>query len=74
MERRRPRLTRCSIVAARSREVADLLIQGNRTSGSPGSSASRADTVKYHVRRVYSLLGVSSRVELMRLANRNQVK
>ena len=57
---------------ARSREVADLLIQGKQNKWIAWKLGISRDTVKYHVRRVYSLLGVSSRVELLRLAIRNQ--
>lgn len=57
---------------ARSREVAELLIQGKQNKWIAWKLGISRDTVKYHVRRVYSRLGVSSRVELLRLAIRDQ--
>jgi DNA-binding CsgD family transcriptional regulator len=57
---------------ARSREVAELLIQGKQNKWISWKLGISRDTVKYHVRRVYSLLGISSRVELLRLALRDQ--
>ncbi len=56
----------------RSREVAELLIQGRQNKWIAWKLGISRDTVKYHVRRVYSLLGVSSRIELVRLATRNR--
>ena len=55
----------------RSREVAELLIQGRQNKWIAWKLGISHDTVKYHVRRVYSLLGVSSRVELLRFAIRD---
>jgi DNA-binding CsgD family transcriptional regulator len=57
---------------ARSREVAELLIQGKQNKWISWKLGISPDTVKYHVRRVYSLLGISSRIELLRLAIRDQ--
>jgi DNA-binding CsgD family transcriptional regulator len=54
----------------RSRQVAELLLQGRQNKWIAWRLGISRDTVKYHVRRVYSLLGVSSRVELLRLAMR----
>jgi DNA-binding CsgD family transcriptional regulator/GAF domain-containing protein len=56
----------------RSREVAELLIQGRQNKWIAWKLGISRDTVKYHVRRVYGLLGVSSRVELLRLAMRDE--
>jgi DNA-binding CsgD family transcriptional regulator len=55
---------------ARSREVAELLIQGKQNKWIAWKLGISRDTVKYHVRRVYGLLGVSSRIALVRLATR----
>jgi DNA-binding CsgD family transcriptional regulator len=59
-------------LSARSREVAELLIQGKQNKWISWKLGISRDTVKYHVRRVYSLLGISSRVELLRLAIRDR--
>jgi DNA-binding CsgD family transcriptional regulator len=53
----------------RSREVAELLIQGKQNKWIAWKLGISRHTIKYHVRRVYSLLGVSSRLELVRLAS-----
>ena len=55
----------------RSRQVAELLIQGRQNKWIAWKLGISRDTVKYHVRRVYSLLGISTRVELLRLAMRD---
>jgi DNA-binding CsgD family transcriptional regulator len=47
------------------------LIQGRQNKWIAWKLGISGDTVKYHVRRVYGLLGVSSRVELMRVALRD---
>jgi DNA-binding CsgD family transcriptional regulator len=52
----------------RARAVAELLIQGRQNKWIAWKLGISHDTVKYHVRRVYSLLGISSRIELVRLA------
>lgn len=52
----------------RSRQVAELLIQGRQNKWIAWKLGISRDTVKYHVKRVYSLLGVSSRMQLLRLA------
>lgn len=59
-------------LSERAREVAELLIQGRQNKWIAWKLGISHDTVKYHVRRVYSLLGVSSRVELLRLATRKR--
>jgi DNA-binding CsgD family transcriptional regulator len=56
---------------ARSREVAELLIQGKQNKWIAWKLGISRDTVKYHVRRVYGVLGVSSRIELVRLATKS---
>jgi DNA-binding CsgD family transcriptional regulator len=52
----------------RSREVAELLIQGKQNKWIAWKLGISRHTIKYHVRRVYSMLGVNSRLELLRLA------
>lgn len=61
-----------SALPVRSREVAELLIEGRQNKWIAWNLGVSPDTVKYHVKRVYSLLGVSSRVELLRLATVNR--
>jgi DNA-binding CsgD family transcriptional regulator len=56
----------------RSREVAELLVQGKQNKWIAWKLGISPDTVKYHVRRVYSLLEVSSRIELVRCATRGR--
>jgi DNA-binding CsgD family transcriptional regulator len=56
----------------RSRQVAELLIEGRQNKWIAWKLGISRDTVKYHVRRVYSLLGVSTRVELLRLVMRDR--
>lgn len=56
------------VLPERSREVAELLVQGKQNKWIAWKLGISPDTVKYHVRRVYSLLGVSSRIELVRFA------
>lgn len=57
-----------SALPERSREVAELLVQGRQNKWIAWKLGISRDTVKYHVRRVYSLLGISSRIDLVRLA------
>jgi DNA-binding CsgD family transcriptional regulator len=58
----------------RSREVAELLIQGKQNKWIAWKLGISRHTIKYHVRRVYSMLGVNSRLELLRLATGDRRK
>ena len=58
----------------RSREVAEFLIQGKQNKWIAWKLGISRHTIKYHVSRVYSMLGVTSRLELLRLASGDRPK
>lgn len=58
----------------RSREVAEFLIQGKQNKWIAWKLGISRHTIKYHVSRVYSMLGVASRLELLRLASGDRPK